>query len=145
MKTKKYLQRFFLGLFLVLAFSILPSFASAEVSFGVCFGSGCDTGSSGGGIMLDPHGLPEGPANGKGIYGILSNALNWLLAIFGILGIVGFVISGIFYLVSAGDEGMADKGKDGMKWSIIGIIVGLSGYLIMIAISTMLNGQTATF
>ena len=90
---------------------------NAQISGTVCIGSGCSVGS-GGGLMMDSHGLPAGS-----IFGILQNLLNWLLALFGIFGIIGFVLSGIFYLVSAGDEGMAEKGKEGMKWSIIGIIV----------------------
>ena len=73
------------------------------------------------------------------------NALFWLLAIFAILGVIGFVLSGIFYLVAAGEESTMEKGKDGMKWSIIGIIVGLSGFIVMQAVSALLGGGSKTF
>jgi hypothetical protein len=94
-------------------------------------------------FSTNPYGLPDGGAGG--ISGIISNILFWLLALFAIFGIIGFVISGIFYLVAAGDEGTMEKGKDGMKWSIIGIIVGLSGFVIMKAVMAMLSGSSTTF
>lgn len=104
---------------------------------GVCDGA---IGGGGGWAMANPYGLPQGS-----ILGIASNLLFWLLAIFGVLGILGFVISGIFYLVSAGDEGMAEKGKEGMKYSIIGVIIGLSGFLIMQAVAALLSGSSSRF
>jgi hypothetical protein len=137
MKTKKYFQKYFLSLFLIIGFSIAPSFVLAAVDWSVTIGNGTGSGAF---ALANPYGLPEGS-----IYDIISNILFWLLSIFAVLGIVGFVISGIFYLISAGDEGMADKGKDGMKWSVIGVIVGLSGYIVMKAVASMLGGQSASF
>jgi hypothetical protein len=72
---------------------------------------------------------------------ILSNLFVWLMAVFMILGVMAFVISGIQYLVSAGDEGMIETAKRNAKWSLVGVIVGLSGYVIIQAISTALSGQ----
>ena len=85
------------------------------------------------------YGLPSGS-----IYLIVLGILNWLLAIFAIIGIIGFLISGIMYIISAGDEGLADKAKNGMKYSIIGVLVGLSGFIFIQAINRMLSGL-ATF
>lgn len=106
---------------------------------GNVWGSG-GFGSGGGWALSNPYGLPEGS-----LLGIASNLLFWLLAIFAILGVIGFVLSGIWYLLAAGDEGMADKGKEGMKASIIGIIVGLSGFIIMQAVNMLLGGSSKTF
>ena len=97
--------------------------------------------SSGGSWALSNHyGLPQGS-----ISGIVSSLLSWLLELFAILGIIGFVLSGIFYLLAGADEGNAEKGKNGMKWSIIGIIVGLSGYVIMQAAAMFLAGSSINF
>jgi|SRR6185369_4936527 len=72
---------------------------------------------------------------------ILKNFMNWLLGIFGFLGIIAFIISGIQYLTSAGDEKMAETAKNNMKYSIIGIIVALSGYVVILAIDAALNAN----
>lgn len=94
-------------------------------------------GGSGGIFSLNNNfGLPSGS-----ILGIIQNLLFWLLTIFGIAGIFGFVISGIMYLISTGDQGMIDRAKAGMTYSIVGIIVGLSGFLILQAINSWLGGS----
>ncbi|EKE16033.1 MAG: hypothetical protein ACD_11C00054G0023 [uncultured bacterium] len=101
-------------------------------------GFGAGTGGRSGGIfsLNNTYGLPEGS-----ILGIISNLLTWLLAIFGMAGIIGFVISGIMYLTAAGDSGQIDKAKSTMMNSIIGIIVGLSGFIALQAIASWLGGR----
>ena len=91
--------------------------------------------TTGGWVLANTYGLPEGT-----LTEIASNILSWILEIFAILGIVGFVISGIIYLVSTGDETAISRAKQAMLYSILGVIVGLSGYLIMQAVDTMLMG-----
>lgn len=78
----------------------------------------------------------------KPVLDIAKNLMNWLLAIFGFIAIIGFVISGVQYLTSAGDEGQADTAKRNMKYSIIGVIVALSGWVIIQAIDKALNATT---
>jgi hypothetical protein len=81
--------------------------------------------------------LPRGT-----IFGIISNLLYWLLAIFGIVGVIGFAISGILYLTAAGDETRMQSAKKAMLYSIMGVIVGLSGLVIIFAASYALNGMS---
>ena len=100
-------------------------------------GSGAGSfGSNGGFALPGSFGLPSGS-----ILGIIQNLLFWLLTIFGLAGIIGFVISGMMYLVAAGDSGLIDRAKEGMKYSIIGIIVGLSGFIVLQAINAWLAGS----
>jgi hypothetical protein len=109
-------------------------------SLGLSSGGGCGAfGAFGGwgmGGASGPFGLPAGS-----ILGIVATVVNWLLVLLGILGILGFIISGIMYLLSAGDEDMAKRAKRGLLYSIIGIIVGLSGFVIMQAIDGLLRGM----
>lgn len=77
--------------------------------------------------------LPRGS-----VYDIISSLLSWLLAILGFIAILGFVISGLMYLTAAGDESQAERAKNAMKYSIIGIIVGLVGYVAVQAIDRLL-------
>lgn len=73
---------------------------------------------------------------------ILIAVMNWLLAILGFIGITAFVISGIQYLVSAGDDDMISTAKRNMKYSIIGVAVALSGYVIIQAVDALLNASS---
>jgi multisubunit Na+/H+ antiporter MnhB subunit len=69
----------------------------------------------------------------------------WLLGLLGFVAVIGFVISGIMYLVAAGDEKRQENAKRAMYYSIIGVIVGLSGLVIVYAVINMLDVRTNQF
>ena len=76
------------------------------------------------------------------IYSIVMNILNWLLAIVGIVGVIGFSISGIMYLTAAGNDDQIGKAKTAMLNSIIGVIVALSGLIVIRAVDWALNSYS---
>lgn len=76
---------------------------------------------------------------------IVMNVVNWMLAVLGFIAIVGFVVSGIQYLMSAGDEGTIETAKRNMKYSLIGVVVALSGRVLITAINNMLNASAVPF
>lgn len=88
--------------------------------------------------MLDANGfdLPGGS-----IIGIIQNLLFWLLAIFSLLGIIAFVYSGLLYLTAYGDGKQMENAKNNAKWGVIGLIVGLSGIIIITAVNAFLSGS----
>lgn len=85
-------------------------------------------------------GLPESNGTG-GIIQIMTNIMNWLLIVVGILGVVAFIIAGILYLTSAGDDEQIGKAKKAMVYSIVGIIVALVGVVAINAVDNMLSGD----
>ncbi|HOW60597.1 MAG TPA: hypothetical protein P5548_01240 [Candidatus Moranbacteria bacterium] len=74
---------------------------------------------------------------------IITGFMNWLLAIVGILAVIGFVIAGIIYLTAAGDEDQIARGKKTMIYSLVGIIVALMGVIIIKAVQSMLGGGSS--
>lgn len=80
-------------------------------------------------------GLPKGE-----ILAILTKILTWLSGILGLLGVLSFVIAGIMYVTAAGNTEQIEKAKKTIQWSIVGIVVGLSGYIILSTISGWLTG-----
>lgn len=76
-----------------------------------------------------------------GVLDILAAILSWMFALFSILSIMAFIVSGIQYLSSTGDPGIIEVAKRNATWSLVGIIVGLSGYLILKAVSAALSGN----
>jgi hypothetical protein len=94
-----------------------------------------------GGVCFPANtGLSEQPA-----VTIIGNALSWILGIFGILAIIAFVVSGIQYLVSAGNDKVMETAKKHMTYSIIGVAVALSGFVIIQAIDIALRGTSNSF
>ena len=102
---------------------------------GSYYGGGYGSGSGGWSVgNVSGFGLPQGS-----VAGIISGLLSWLLAIFGFIGIIGFVIAGIMYVLAAGNDTMLEKAKTAMTWSAVGIVVGLIGFVIIQAIDAALN------
>lgn len=113
--------------------------ASSGTPIPVSGGSYLPSTSTGKGWSLSTaqsSGLPRGS-----ISGIVYNVMYWLLFILGIVGVIGFSISGIMYLISAGEQDMIDRAKRGMTYSIIGIIVGLMGLVIIKAVFNALSAS----
>ncbi len=71
---------------------------------------------------------------------LIQNLMNWLLYILGFVAIIAFVISGIQYLLAGADEEMAKKGKENMKYAMIGVLVALSALIVIRAIQSVLSG-----
>lgn len=93
------------------------------------------------GVALPTNvGLPSSP-NG-GIATIVSNVTNWILGIFGFLAIISFLVSGIMYFLAAGDDKAQEKAKNQMTWSIMGVVIGLVGLVVVYAVDALLRGST---
>lgn len=71
---------------------------------------------------------------------IIFTILQWLLLILTFLAVMGFVISGIFYITAGGSD-RADEARKWLTYSIIGIIVALLGYVMTTFISTIITGN----
>ncbi len=87
------------------------------------------------GVSLPTNsGLPR-----SSLAAVISNFTNWILGIFGFLAIISFVVSGIMYFLSAGDDKQQEKAKNQMKWSILGVVIGLVGLVVIYAVDMLLN------
>lgn len=90
-------------------------------------------------VMPTGFGLPDPQG---GIAKIIRNLLTWLLGIVGVIAIIGFVISGIQYLISAGNEDQMQSAKRNMLYAIVGVIVVLSSFVIIQAIQYALEARS---
>jgi riboflavin transporter FmnP len=93
------------------------------------------------GWSIDNYGTDITGLPGGTIEDIVSNVAMWLLGIFGFIGVIGFVIAGIFYLTAAGDAEQEKKAKKAMTMSIAGVVVGLLGLVILKAADSLLNAS----
>ena len=94
------------------------------------------------GAYTEPTGtnLPEGS-----ITGIITNTMQWILALIGVIAVIAFVIAGILYLTAAGDEDRMQQAKRAMIYAIVGVVVALIGLVILKAIYAMLSGSKSNF
>ena len=70
---------------------------------------------------------------------VVNSFMLWIIALIGFISIIALVISGIMYLTSAGNDKQISTAKTAMTWSIVGIIVALSGYIIINTIDFLLS------
>lgn len=104
------------------------SMGTAAVCQGQIIGGVCFPAQTG---LPDPQG---------GISQILANLFSWIMGIFTTLAIIAFVVSGIQYLTAAGSEDQLETAKRNATWSFVGVLVGLSGFVIIRAVAGFLSG-----
>jgi hypothetical protein len=124
-------------LFFFFLFSVPKTLAQVTIDLNFDFGDGGD----GGGAGWNPDAYDGTELPGGTISGIIENVVLWALGIFGFIGVIGFVISGILYLTAAGSDEQIKKAKSAMTWSIIGVIVGLVGVVAIKAADALLRGD----
>ena len=135
-QLKKYIVRISLSAVLGITFFVAGQYVEAATQAD-CAKQGAFVAMNGVCIPSET-GLPDPPT---GTLAVAQNVANWLFMVFGFLGIVAFVISGIQYLTAGGDETQVEKAKKNMLYSILGVIVGLSGVIVVRAVETALEAQ----
>lgn len=86
-------------------------------------------------MARDSSNLPEN-------YGesVVLTVLQWLLLVFTFLCVIAFVIAGIMFLTAGSNPALAEQAKKAVMYAIIGIAVGLSGYIAIALIDSTLRG-----
>lgn len=75
---------------------------------------------------------------------VLSATLSYVLSFLTLLGVLFFVLTGLKYIF-AGSTGTAEKSKLGIQHLLVGITIGLSGYIIIKLIDSLLKGSFSMF
>jgi biotin transporter BioY len=86
---------------------------------------------------LREYKLPDAP-----IFNIIENIFFWVFGIMCLVSLISFIIAGLMYLTSAGEQERTEKAKKAMLASITGVVVGLSGFVVLQAVTYMLGGTS---
>ena len=78
-------------------------------------------------------------------YDIVYNLMLFLLALFTIFAIISFVVYGMMFLFSGANKNLVESASKGVKYSIIGILIGLSGYIVINFINELLWGYSSWY
>lgn len=68
---------------------------------------------------------------------IVENVLLWMLSVAGSIAIFAFIVGGIMYMTSSGDEQKANSAKKVITWTIIGMVLILASYAIIVVIDAI--------
>lgn len=125
---------------LLMTVLILGGIFLGNFSLAVTCPSGFDSSS---GVCIPTNtGLPS-PSGSDPVASVIENVMMWLLGIVGIIAIIAFVISGMQYLLSAGNQNMIETAKRNMQWSIVGIVVALMGLVMLNFVFDIMSGYSA--
>ena len=80
-------------------------------------------------------------AQASGVKAILMRILSFVITIIGVIATIGFVVSGFNFIAAGGDTGRADKARQGLLYSIIGIVVAGGSLIIIRQILVLLGMQ----
>jgi fumarate reductase subunit D len=72
---------------------------------------------------------------------ILDKVLTFVTSLIGGLALLMIIVSGIMYMTSGGDSGKADKAKEWLTASIIGLVIALLAYVIVIVVAKTLGAS----
>ena len=94
-------------------------------------------------------GVPGAEVGGQGSEGFLDfvqNAVNWILALLGLITVIILIYGGFQMVTAAGDDGKYKKGFTIVKQAVIGLILIGVSYLIVNLIFSFVNttAQPAT-
>lgn len=62
---------------------------------------------------------------------IISNVIQMLLSVVGVIAVIMIIIGGISYTTSSGDPGRTKRAKDIIVNSIIGLVLAIAAYAIV--------------
>ncbi len=65
---------------------------------------------------------------------LIARVISAVLSIIGVIALLMFVYGGFLWMISGGNEGQVEKGKEVLKWTTLGIILIVSAYVIVNAI-----------
>jgi len=76
----------------------------------------------------------------NGLLGVLTNIINLLFWVAGIVSVIFIIVGGIMYIVSAGNENSIIKAKNTILWAVIGLIISIASIGITNFIVDRLGG-----
>ncbi len=68
---------------------------------------------------------------------VLLNVLEWFLQMVGSIAVIAFVVLGIFFLISRGNEKMVELAKRGMMAAVIGLVAILGAFVVLSTIGNL--------
>lgn len=115
-------------IFAVVLFSsiIAPVYAQTQAWSGVCVGR----------EDLNPNTHANDVATLQGIQCLLANVFTVIITVIGLAGFVMFIVGAFRYLTSGGNTKGTETAKNTFTFMVIGIIVTLSGFIVLNLLSS---------
>lgn len=120
-----------LAIFLAALFTLVVVFLFSQTAIGQI-------------VVPNSTGLPDpgdapGYAGSGPVIAVIFYFLNWILSVFMLLAVIAFVITGVQYLMAAGDQSRAETAKRNFMYSMIAVAIVGAGLIIIRTINWILS------
>lgn len=95
-------------------------FAQADTSFGEGFRALYGEATAGSHLQDDSN-----------LAGIIQRAINWFLALVGVIAVGVIIYAGLLLIVGRGEEAQMEKAKKAIFWAILGLILTILAWAII--------------
>ena len=62
---------------------------------------------------------------------VIKNVINTLLFVVGVASVIVIIVSGIYYVISAGNADTVKKAKNALVYAVVGLVIALLSYTIV--------------
>ncbi|MBD3245196.1 MAG: hypothetical protein GF335_04345 [Candidatus Moranbacteria bacterium] len=88
--------------------------------------------------------LPD-PGGDNPVLTVVVSIMDFIVMVFAALAVLAFIISGIIYITSSGNDDLMAKSKKSLIYSAIGLVIGALALIIVKLIPVILKNQTGSF
>lgn len=89
------------------------------------------------------HAALSNPLGTTSVQTVVARIINAILGVTGSIALLMFIYGGFLFLISGGGENVK-KGKEVMKWAVIGLAVIIGAYMLVSTVVTALESGTVT-
>jgi len=82
-------------------------------------------------LALKADATKAGVTTARSFVDIAGAAGRWIMSVIGAVSVVMFIVAGAMYTTAAGNEEQVGKAKKIITYAVIGLVVALSGFLIL--------------
>lgn len=82
------------------------------------------------------------PLHTTDIRDVIGRIIQAILGVTGSVALLAFIYGGFLWLISAGNPDQVKKGKEVMKWAVLGLAVIIGAYMIVSTIVTAFESGT---
>jgi len=131
---------------LLIAFAVLvvaPAATPSTVSAAACSSGGSDSvsrglndvGSQGAGTITCPANINSQ----QGVAGLVAKLINWALYLSGAIAVIFVIYGGYQYILSAGNDESATKGRGTVINALIGLVIIILAYVIVNVVANFIT------
>ena len=90
-------------------------------------------------LAAGPHVIVTNPSGSSSVSELVGKVLEWVLGVAGSIALLMFIVGGVMYITSTGNEQKIGVAKKIINWTLIGLIIVLVSYSVIAILDNILT------